>query len=109
LLLSPERTAALQKWVDKEIVLGIRPEGISLSPQGRFAGTQNSLPAVLGVVEPLGEKMDLYLSTPRHPHLVARVDAQPGMQPNQSLPVYLDMRKAHLFEPGDRGNAITAP
>ena len=102
------RREALTGWVGKEIVLGARPEAMSLAGEGRFKGQGNVLSAQVVVVEPLGEKMDIYAETPRHPHIVARVDAQAGITAGQNILLNLDMRKLHLFEPGETGVNLTS-
>jgi hypothetical protein len=47
--------------------------------------------------------MDLHLSGPVHDHLVARVEASRDLREGMKLPMYLDMDRVHLFEPGDEG------
>jgi multiple sugar transport system ATP-binding protein len=89
--------------VDQPIVLGIRPEAISDEPAGRFAGEDNALSCVVNVVEPLGAKMDLYLTTLDDSPLIARVDAHSGIEPGSKQRYYVDMQRAHLFEPGENG------
>jgi multiple sugar transport system ATP-binding protein len=107
LRLCPRHAAKLGAWVGREVVLGVRPEGISTRCEGRFAGQDNSLPIQIVVVEPLGEKMDLYTSTPKHPHIVARVDAQQDLQAGQQIPLYLDVSKVHVFQPADAGENLS--
>ena len=108
LRLSPDQARPLTGRGGPALVLGIRPEAMALAGEGRFAGADNVLPAQIGVIEPLGEKMDLYLSTANHPHLVARVDAERGWSAGQNVQLHLDMRKVHVFEPGDAGANLTA-
>ncbi len=91
------------------VVLGLRPEAMALHGEGRFAGQQNTIPAKVNVVEPLGEKMDIYASTPRFPHLVARVDAQRDLGAGDEVQLHLDLRKVHIFEPGETGLNLTCP
>ncbi len=93
--------------VGKEVWLGVRPEAIAVVSEGRFAGQDNSLPVQLSVIEPLGEKMDLFTSTAKTPHIVARVDAQRGLKPNMAVTLHLDMRKVHVFEPSKGGANLT--
>jgi hypothetical protein len=50
--------------------------------------------------------MDVYLSTERHPHVVARVDAGRALAPNEPMAVRFDPGRLHFFEMGDRGAAI---
>ena len=61
----------------------------------------------LSVIEPLGEKMDLFGATGKTPHVVARVDAQRDIKPGMTLALHLDMRKAHIFEPSKGGANLT--
>jgi len=106
--LADAQAGALGQWVGREVVLGVRPEAMGTSDRGRFAGKDNIVPVRVGVVEPLGEKMDLYVSTPNHPDLVARVDAQRDIQAGQQIRLYLDMSKVHVFAPGEDGVNLTA-
>lgn len=89
--------------IGQQIILGARPEAMSIHPQGRFAGEGNILPVEVLVVEPLGEKMDLYAATARHDHIVARVDAERGIKGGQQVELHLDMSRVHVFEPGEHG------
>ena len=109
LRLTGEQAARLTDRAGQEVVLGVRPEAMNLAGQGRFAGCENVMPVQVAVVEPLGEKMDLYASTPKHPHIVARVDARRDVQAGQELELHLDMTKIHVFEPGPAGlNLVTS-
>jgi len=107
--LTPALTSVLGEWIDREVVLGIRPEAMSLRSDRRFAGEDNVMGVKVGVVEPLGEKMDLYVATDAHPHLVARVDAERGIETGQQVTLHLDMNKVHVFEPGETGLNISLP
>jgi multiple sugar transport system ATP-binding protein len=91
-----------------EAILGVRPEAVDLRPEGRFAGEFNSLPVQIGVVEPLGEKMDLHTSTTRHPSIVARVQARSDIKPGQNVELHLDMKKIHVFAADSSGRNLTA-
>lgn len=87
----------------RPVVLGVRPESLSDSAVGRFAGQDNRLMATLNVVEPLGDKMDLHAATPTHEHIVCRVDAHRGLNDGTQLALFLDMNQVHVFEPGAEG------
>ena len=80
----------------------VRPEHMHLSPVNG-GGATASFKMNLNVVEPLGNDMDIYLSTNLHPHVVGRVEAQQGLEPNTQVTVYVDLRKVHFFEPGATG------
>jgi multiple sugar transport system ATP-binding protein len=97
-----------ERWagaVGRHVVLGIRPEHLSLRrPDGVDAETRCAPLAVrVNVIEPLGSDMDVYGSTGLHDHVVARVEAQGDLQPDQRATLWVDLRKVHCFEPGDAG------
>ncbi len=85
-------------------VLGIRPQAFSLA-----TGNDASLPTMklnVRVVEPLGDQMDVTGSTPKHPHLVARIVAA-DVRPGQSVTFAIDPGRLHVFEPGEFGRNLT--
>jgi multiple sugar transport system ATP-binding protein len=104
--LGDSQGAKLKSFDGREVVFGVRPEAMSLHSHGRFDGQDNTLSVNVGVVEPLGEKMDLYTATAHKDHIVARVDAQTGIEPGQTIKFFLDMTRTHLFEPGDMGKNL---
>ena len=105
--LGEKLTEMLAGRVGQEVVMGIRPEAMSLHAEGRFGGQGNILPLEVKVVEPLGEKMDIYASTAKHPHVVARIDAESGLEPGQRLEIHLDMNKVHIFNSDEAGRNIS--
>ena len=105
--LPQDKAEAVAGWAGKDVVLGVRPEAMSLTGEGRFAGEGNVLPVKVGVVEPLGEKMDIFTSTASHPHIVARVDARRDLTDGQMAKLHLDTRRIHVFEPGETGPNIS--
>ena len=61
------------------------------------------------LVQPLGAKMDVYLQTERHARIVAHVDASAdGAAPavGDTLPIAVDMERAHFFVRGEDGIAL---
>jgi len=87
--------------VGKHVVLGIRPEHFHLQPAGDHTAPMN---VRVSVTEPLGNDMDVYMSTTLHDHVVGRVEAQSGaLAMNSQITVYVDLRKVHFFEPGVTG------
>ncbi|MCK4276531.1 MAG: sn-glycerol-3-phosphate ABC transporter ATP-binding protein UgpC [Phycisphaerae bacterium] len=103
-----EQGEALGGWIGKQVVLGVRPEAMATANVGRFAGHDNTIPVRIDVVEPLGEKMDLYAATAQHGHIVTRIDAQHDLGPGKQIVLHLDMSKVHVFDVGDEGANLTA-
>jgi len=98
---------ALRAWAGKEVVLGVRPAAVGFQAEGRFAQNDNVLPVKLNVIEPLGDKMDLFVETGKQCRIVARVDASPDVKPDQHIPLYLDMEQVHVFDPGEDGRNLS--
>jgi multiple sugar transport system ATP-binding protein len=101
LALQEHNTEALREWEGQEVLLGVRPQAMSLGGQG------SALPVRVDVIEPLGDKVDIYVSTPKHPHIVARVDAGIKTQLGEDIELHIDMSKTHLFEPGTQGRNLS--
>jgi len=89
-------------YVGKHVVLGIRPEHFHLRPTGSEADCC-PLKVKLNVVEPLGNDMDVYMSTNLTEHVVGRVEATQQLEMGQEATVFIDLNKVHLFEPGATG------
>jgi multiple sugar transport system ATP-binding protein len=100
----PERFGATTAAMEgRPMVLGVRPEALSRSAEHRFGGGDNVLDVTVNVVEPLGDRMDLHVSTRAHDRLVARVEASRELREGLRMPMYVDLDRVHLFEPGDEG------
>jgi multiple sugar transport system ATP-binding protein len=91
--------------VGSDVVLGVRPEALSDAAHARFETTDNSLQMKVKLVQPLGDKMDVYVSTGRH-DLVAHLDAFFGLEAQQNLPLFVDSTRVHFFEPGELGDSL---
>src|SRR5262245_13109611 len=80
---------ALASRIGSRVVMGVRPQAISDGPMG---ANENgcTLRMKVRVVEPLGDKLDLYLATDKHPHVVARIDAHRAPSPNQMIAAHFD-------------------
>ncbi len=99
---------ALQQWVDKDVVLGVRPEDMSICPRQQVAGQDNILPVSITLLEPLGAKTDLHARTGKHAHIVVRIGTRCDLDVGQQIYLHINMRKAHVFEPGQTAANITA-
>jgi multiple sugar transport system ATP-binding protein len=103
----PDRAkVALAGRVGTNVVLGVRPQALRDGAVGAGTSKGNVLSMQVGVIEPLGDKMDVYLSTTRHQHVIAHVDAHPGLAPRQTIEVQVDLDRVHFFEPGEMGKNL---
>jgi multiple sugar transport system ATP-binding protein len=89
--------------VGRHVVLGVRPEHFVVRPPEGAGESFAPLGVKLGVIEPLGRDMDVYMSTALNESVVGRVEAQPGLQQDARATMYVDLRRVHVFEPGVTG------
>jgi multiple sugar transport system ATP-binding protein len=100
--------AAMRAAAGRAMVLGIRPEHFSDQPPQDPEGRPNALRVRVEAVEPLGDRKDVMMAVPAQPALVGRMEAHAAVREGEEREVYVDLRRAHLFEPGDEGRNATA-
>lgn len=107
--LPPEKAANVAGYAGQEVVFGVRPESLNPAKEGKYVWEQNSIDAKINVIEPLGDKVDIYLSTPENETLVCRTDAQQfgKLAVGGIIKVYMDLGRVHIFEPGEDGMNLT--
>ena len=127
----PRLRAQLSDYCGREMVLGIRPGSFSLRP---FPGyTDNTILATVNLIEQLGVRADVHLSTDTGVNFVASVEARANPAPiepggtvfpkilcptnacaqlerdrvNDVVTLYIDLERIHIFEPGPSGRNVT--
>lgn len=95
--LTAEMSAKLGGSAGKPIVLGIRPQ---LFREGEGIA---SMTMPVRVTEPLGDTVDVFCSTSKHPHIVARVGSRTTAKVGSPITLAVDMNGVHFFEPGEFG------
>ncbi len=104
---------ALEGRTGARVTMGVRPQAILDEPSGsrEAEGAEGcSLEMKVTVVEFLGDKLELYVSTAKHPHAIAHLDARSRkIRPNDVRRMYFDPDRLHFFEAGPAGGILTAP
>jgi multiple sugar transport system ATP-binding protein len=96
--------AALAGCNGKDMVLGIRPEHLSLWPyEGQ---NDNKIDAVVEVVELLGDRKDIYMKTPAGQKFIANVEPYADIKIEQNTQMYLNTETLHIFSPGATGQNV---
>ena len=80
--------------------LGIRPEGL------RLAEGNGGMELKVEVVEPLGDRMDVYARTAAGRRMVARVDALTEVKAGEMRRFAVDEGRMHVFEAGEFGKRV---
>jgi multiple sugar transport system ATP-binding protein len=100
---------ALKARAGASVVMGVRPQAVSDEPYvANGGGADFTLQMRVTVVEFLGDKMDVYLSTARHPQVIAHVDAHQGLSINETRGMHFDPNRLQYFEADERGAAIVS-
>ncbi|MCX5685719.1 MAG: sn-glycerol-3-phosphate ABC transporter ATP-binding protein UgpC [Planctomycetota bacterium] len=89
--------------------LGVRPEDLGYAAAGKFAGTENVLPAVVRVVEPLGSEQIVHLAGPGEVAMVCKLEAHVRVAVDQRMDVHLDMARIHVFDDQTGSNVTLEP
>lgn len=85
-------------YVNKEVVLGIRPEDIHQEPVFLEASPNSQVNAHIEVAENLGHEMFLYINGVGDETIIARVDGRAGLKEGTNVKLALDMNKFHVFD-----------
>ena len=83
---------SLSSFVDKEIIMGIRPEDITLSD------SNNGIPLTIEVSEMMGNEIYLYMTTGSS-SIVSRVPPDVEVEEGGNVMVDFNFSKAHFFNP----------
>lgn len=89
-----------QNFVDKEIILGIRPEDIHDEPLFIDSTPETKVTATIDVAELMGAETYLY-SKIKEQDFIARIDSRSDIDGGEQLDLAIDMNKAHFFNPDD--------
>jgi len=103
LVLGPEQRERLAGHVGRALTLGVRPEGVRVDPE---APVGTALRLFVEVVEPLGDRMDVHGRVGSQT-FVCRLDASQPIREGDTLPLRVDLNRAHFFEPTDTGRNVS--
>ncbi len=102
----PQRLkTVLQEYDGKQMVMGVRPENIS--PHQYPGLTDNAVSATVNVIEPVGNRTDVYLTHTSGQKFIAGMDPHTELEVNNNVKLYLYIEKIHIFEPEDTGRNVT--
>lgn len=91
------QSSAALAYAGRQVVLGLRPESISVLSQP--SGNEEGFPAIIDLVEPMGAETNLYLQTGAHT-VVCRSSMQfDHGEAGRRRRFGLELAQAHLFDP----------
>ncbi len=89
--------AVLADYIDKDIVLGIRPENIHDEEMFLSAAKTGIIDASVEITEMMGAETYLYITCEGFP-LTARVSPRSTARPQDEIKVAIDPNKIHIFD-----------
>ena len=109
----PSREENPDKYIDKNITIGFRPEDIVDKVRAGFANPGNVMKAQIDVIEPIGSEELLYVSSGKHTFVAKIPEYSVGFMEKRDLvekeiELAFNMEKLHLFDK-DTEEAILNP
>jgi multiple sugar transport system ATP-binding protein len=109
----PKRDENLSAYVNKNIIVGFRPEDIIDEGRAGFADSGNVMSAKIDVIEPIGSEELLYVSAGKHAFVAkvpefSAIAAEKRALVEKEIKLAFNMDKLHLFDP-ETENAILNP
>ena len=102
--LSPLLASAVQGGRSRSVLLGVRPEHISIS-SALGGSPPGAVAATVDLVEHMGAELYVYLQAGREINLTARVTAEHSYESGNSVALQFDKTHLHVFD-GESGQAI---
>jgi len=88
----------LENYIDRDIIFGIRPENIFDKMFAVGATEENTIKALVDIVEPLGSETILHLKA-GDDIIVASVDPRTKAKEGMEMDIVFDMSVMHAFDP----------
>ena len=90
-------TPELEKYVNKEVTLGIRPENVRYEEAVKALATTGLVDCKVDITEMMGAETYLYLEVGGVP-VTSRVNGTIPLKPGEKVTVAIDPSKIHLFD-----------
>ena len=88
----------VKKYIGKRVIYGIRCEDMHINPNYRLENGQNELAIKADLAEMMGSEVYIY-STIDDKEIIAKVRSENYISSGDSVKLYIDVEKAHLFDP----------
>lgn len=89
---------ALKDYIDREVVVGLRPECIHDQPAQVEAFPDSTIETFVDVTELMGAEIYLYLNVGEETRLTARVSSRSTSRAGDTIKVAFDTSRIHIFD-----------
>jgi multiple sugar transport system ATP-binding protein len=94
----------LTEHTGRDLILGVRPENISFDDcTGQI---DSSISATVGVIEPVGARTDVYMTSRDGQKFIASIDPHTRLATGDALKIHINVEKNHIFEPQESGRNV---
>ncbi len=102
--ISESQRSTLTSRMNRDVVMGVRPDALSLSRDGR--ASEGKVPAKIEVIEPLGDRMDVHVMLGNQKRLVCRTESRSDLREGQDVSVEVRMDRVLFFENDEAGRNL---
>jgi multiple sugar transport system ATP-binding protein len=93
----PLQWPGLGRYVGRDVVLGIRPEG--LTDARPLTAADSTIEIEVGLAEPLGAETIVHFDSDTADDLKARLDGNTVVAAGERIPLAVDLERLHFFDP----------
>ncbi len=100
-ILLPERMQTneqLKKYIDKQVVFGLRPEDFHAEKRFALKDNSNKIDLYVEIAEMMGAEIYVY-SNIGDKKIIGKVPSSEKIRSNQDVTLYIDAERAHIFDP----------
>jgi len=105
LSLTPNQQELLKGYLNRKIIMGIRPEDMYDARFDSMAEAPAEFQALVDLVEPLGNEYHVSLATKGN-QFTARFDPKELPRMGETLAITVDMSRAHFFDPESEASLL---
>jgi len=105
LSLTPNQQELLKGYLNRKIIMGIRPEDMYDARFDSMAEAPSEFQALVDLVEPLGNEYHVSLATKGN-QFTARFDPKELPRMGETLAITVDMSRAHFFDPESEASLL---
>ena len=91
-------------YTGKEMILGVRPEHLKVQQLANH--NENTISATVNIVEPLGDRKEVYMTSSSGHKFIANLDPHIQIKTGEPVILHIDVNKVHIFEPYDTGRNV---
>ncbi len=86
-----------KKYIEKKVILGIRPEDFGISDSAREKATDVTIQAEIEVVEPMGREEFLYFQNEGE-QIIAKIDSSMNVKAGMKADLGFDLQRCYFFD-----------